>query len=132
MLDKKRKKKNNVQKIHFQNVWHVLFLFLLCYLDSHLRSCASRPFFKTKGGGHKESYGELSIFFFFYFFLLSFSLRWSVCPLLMQERITGLHFFLFSSSVSRLSKKSISERCTVVRSACCLGVSAHQSSQLFI
>lgn len=95
MLDKKRKKKNNVQKIHFQNVWHVLFLFLLCYLDSHLSSCASRPFFKTKGGGHKESYGELSIFFFLLFFLLSFSLRWSVCPLLMQERITGLHFFFF-------------------------------------
>lgn len=131
MLDKKRKKKNNVQKIHFQNVWHVLFLFLLCYLDSHLSSCASRPFFKTKGGGHKESYGELSIFFSFvfppFFFaemerLSSFNARENHWPSL----------FLFSSSVSRLSKKSISERCTVVRSACCLGVSAHQSSQLFI
>lgn len=63
MLDKKRKKKNNVQKIHFQNVWHVLFLFLLCYLDSHLSSCASRPFFKTKGGDIKS----LTVSFLFFF-----------------------------------------------------------------
>lgn len=94
MRDKKIK--NNVQKIRFQ----MFGMFLLRYLDGHLSSCASCPF---KGGGLKESYGELSVLFLFFFSFL-FPLRWSVCPLFLQERITGLHFS-FSSSVSRLRQQ---------------------------
>lgn len=84
MLDKKRKK-NNVQKIHFQMFWHVL-LFLLCYWTAIL--VVVRPSL-LKEGGHKESYGELSIFFSFYF-------RWDGVSVLFSCKRESLAFtFLF-------------------------------------
>lgn len=88
-------------------------LLCFCYLDSHLSSCASCPF---KGGRTLRVlrwafyFFLLFLYFVFFFFLFGFfSLRWSVCPLFLQERITGLHFS-FSSSVSRLRRER-SEGC---------------------
>ena len=91
-----------------------MFFFCFCYVIWTAILVVVRPalFLKRKGGDIK-SLTVSFLFFFSFIFPPFFSLRWSVCPLLMQERITGLHFFLFSSSVSRLSKRSISERCTV-------------------
>lgn len=97
--------------------------FCFCYVIWTAILVVVRPAL-LKGGGLKESYGELSFIFDFIF-----SLRWSVCPLFLQERITGLHFFFLLLFLD--SDKSL------VRGVLCLqrmlsGVSVHQSSQLFI
>ena len=89
--------------------------FCFCYVIWTAILVVVRPAL-LKGGGLKESYGELSFLFSFLF-----SLRWSVCPLFLQERITGLHFF--SSSVSRLRQKR-SEGCTVFAAHAVRSVSA--------
>lgn len=119
MLDKKRKKL--CTKIHFQ-MFGMFFCF--CYVIWMAILVVVRPAL-LKEGGLKESYGELSILFFNFF-----SLRWSVCPLFLQERITGLHFS-FSSSVSRLRQEH-SEGCTVFAAHAVWSVSTPESSQMFI
>merc|ERR1712221_30323 len=70
-------------------------------------------------GGDLKS---LTVSFLFFFLSFFFSLRWSVCPLFLQERITGLHFS-FSSSVSRLRQEH-SEGCTVFAAHAVRSVSA--------
>lgn len=124
MLDKKRKKQKKQctkKKNTFSNVWHVLLF--LCYLDSHLSSCASCPF---KGGGTLR---VLRWAFFLYFFFFS---RWDGVSVLFSCKRESLAFtFLFSSSVSRLRQEHV-EGCTVCLQRMPLGASAHQSSQLLI
>lgn len=62
-----------------------------------LSSCASCPFYYKKKNRREDIKSltvMLSIFFSVFVFFV-FSLRWSVCTLYLQERITGLHFSLY-------------------------------------
>lgn len=60
-----------------------------------LSSCVSCPFYYKKPGGRTLRVLQWCFLFFFLLFLFLFSLRWSVCTLYLQERITGLHFSFY-------------------------------------
>lgn len=112
MLDKKRKKKKTMYKKYIFKMFG-MFFFCFCYVIWTAILVVVRPalFLKRKGGDIK-SLTVSFLFFFFYFSSFLFA---------EMERLSSFNarenhwpsLFLFSSSVSRLSKKSISERCTV-------------------
>lgn len=99
--------------------------FCFCYVIWTAILVVVRPAL-LKEGGLKESYGELSIFFFFFFSF--FAKMECLSSFLARENHWPSLFFFFCFSTQTRA---------LVRGVLCsqhmlLGVSAHQSSQLFI
>lgn len=120
MLEKKEKNTMYKKKLHFQ----MFGVFLFCYLDGHLSCCASCPFLKK---GNLKRVLRRAFLFFFFFFLQ----RWSVCLFFFLARENHWPSLSFFFLLFLYSDKGI------VKGVLCLqrmllGVSAHQSLQLFI
>lgn len=93
MLDIRYRRKKMYKKYIFKHLaCSVSFSVLWTAILSSRVFC---PFYDTET--RREDSQSLTVMLSILSFVVSFSLRWSVCTLYLQERITGLHFSFFLS-----------------------------------